>query len=220
MSRTYNCADPESRATGIREAADAIRLGQLVVLPTDTVYGLGADAFDSEAVGALLAAKARGRDMPVPVLVSSETMLAGIVADLPEAASRLADEFWPGGLTIIVRHQPSLAWDLGDSLGTVAVRMPSHPVALELITETGPLAVSSANISGSPPATTVDEAHDQLGGSVSVYLDGGECAESVPSTIVDLTGDAAFVRREGAVDVDDLRKVLPELETGGAESDE
>ncbi|MBO0827965.1 MAG: threonylcarbamoyl-AMP synthase [Streptosporangiales bacterium] len=218
MSRTYNCDEPESRATGIREAADAVRLGQLVVLPTDTVYGLGADAFDPEAVGALLAAKARGRDMPVPVLVSSETMLAGIVADLPEAASRLADEFWPGGLTIIVRHQPSLAWDLGESLGTVAVRMPAHPVALELITETGPLAVSSANISGSPPATTVDEAHDQLGGSVSVYLDGGECAESVPSTIVDLTGDAPVVRREGAIDAEELRKALPDLDAG-AESD-
>jgi L-threonylcarbamoyladenylate synthase len=219
VSHTYNCDETESRATGIREAADAIRLGQLVVLPTDTVYGLGADAFDSEAVGALLAAKARGRDMPVPVLVSTETMLAGIVADLPEAASRLSEEFWPGGLTLIVRHQPSLAWDLGDSLGTVAVRMPSHPVALELISETGPLAVSSANISGSPPATTVDEAHDQLGGSVAVYLDGGECAESVPSTIVDLTGDEPVVRREGAIDVADLRKVIPELDAG-EESDE
>lgn len=219
MSRTYNCDDPESRATGVREAADAIRLGQLVVLPTDTVYGIGADAFDAEAVGALLAAKARGRDMPVPVLVSSETMLSGIVADLPEAASKLADAFWPGGLTIIVRHQPSLAWDLGDSVGTVAVRMPSHQVALELITETGPLAVSSANISGSPPATTVDEAHDQLGGSVTVYLDGGECAESVPSTIVDLTGDEPVVRREGAIDVAALGKVLPEL-AAGAETDE
>ena len=212
MSTTYDCEDLDERENGVRAAAEAVRRGELVVLPTDTVYGLGADAFTPEAVSALLAAKARGREMPVPVLVSSESMLAGIVADLPADASALTKDFWPGGLTIIVDHAPSLAWDLGESLGTVAVRMPLHPVALELIGETGPLAVSSANVSGSPPATTVEEARDQLGDSVAVYLDGGRCTEAVPSTIVDLTGDTPVVRREGVVSVEDLRGVLPHLE--------
>lgn len=211
MSRTYDCADLDEREAGVREAADAVSRGELVVLPTDTVYGVGADAFTPDAVAALLAAKARGRDLPVPVLVGSETMLSGIVSDLPDDASLLTGEFWPGGLTIIVRHAPSLAWDLGDSLGTVAVRMPQHPVALALIAETGPLAVSSANVSGSPPAVTVDEAVDQLGDSVEVYLDGGRCEASVPSTIVDLTGDVPYVSREGAIGVEELRKVLPGL---------
>lgn len=212
MSTTYDCEELEEREKGVREAADAVRRGELVVLPTDTVYGVGADAFTPEAVSALLAAKARGRDMPVPVLVSSESMLSGIVADLPDAATRLTSDFWPGGLTIIVEHAPSLAWDLGESLGTVAVRMPLHPVALELIAETGPLAVSSANVSGSPAATTADEARDQLGDSVAVYLDGGTCADAVPSTIVDLTGDTPYVRREGVVLLEDLRAVVPEIE--------
>lgn len=214
MSRTYRCEDADERAEGVREATAAIGRGELVVLPTDTVYGVGADAFTPEAVTALLAAKARGRDMPVPVLVASQAMLAGIVEDLPKDAEALTEEFWPGGLTLVVRHNPTLAWDLGNSLGTVAVRMPQHPVALELIEETGPLAVSSANVTGGPPADTVGEAEEQLGDSVAVYLDGGRCEQGVPSTIIDLTGDTPRVRREGAVAVEDLRTVLPALEAG------
>ncbi|MQA06888.1 MAG: threonylcarbamoyl-AMP synthase [Streptosporangiales bacterium] len=212
MSRTYDCQQRTEREDGVRAAAEAVQRGELVVLPTDTVYGVGADAFTGEAVSALLAAKARGRDMPVPVLVSSEAMLSGIVSDLGADAEVLTKEFWPGGLTVIVTHAPSLAWDLGESRGTVAVRMPLHPVALELIAETGPLAVSSANVSGSPPASTVDEAVEQLGESVAVYLDGGPCIDSVPSTIVDLTGDVPYVRREGAVTLDELRAVAPAVQ--------
>lgn len=212
MSRTYDCADRDEREAGVSEAANAVRRGELVVLPTDTVYGVGADAFVPEAVSALLAAKARGRDMPVPVLVGSAAMLSGVVTDLSDEASALTREFWPGGLTVIVQHVPTLAWDLGESLGTVAVRMPLHPVALELIAETGPLAVSSANVSGSPPATTAEEAAEQLGDSVAVYLDGGPCEDAVPSTIVDLTGDVPYVRREGAVSLEELRKVVPEVQ--------
>lgn len=173
MSKTYQCEQDDERDEGVSAAAEAVARGELVVLPTDTVYGVGADAFTAEAVTALLAAKARGRDMPVPVLVASENMLAGVVAEVPESAQALASEFWPGGLTVILRHAPSLAWDLGDSKGTVAVRMPEHPVAIQLITETGPLAVSSANVTGRSPATTVDDAREQLGDSIAVYLDGG-----------------------------------------------
>lgn len=214
MSTRFRCEDPDERDTGVREAADAIRRGELVVLPTDTVYGIGADAFTPGAVEALLAAKARGSEMPPPVLVASETMLAGVVEEVSEDLESLSTVFWPGGLTVIVLQAPSLAWDLGDNKGTVAVRMPQHPVALQLIAETGPLAVSSANVSGEPAALTVAEAEEQLGESVAVYLDGGRCEQGVASTIVDLTGDFPTVRREGAVAVEELRVLLPELGSG------
>jgi tRNA threonylcarbamoyl adenosine modification protein (Sua5/YciO/YrdC/YwlC family) len=181
------------------------------VLPTDTVYGVGADAFSGPAVGALLTAKGRGRDMPVPVLVGSWLAVEGLVDELDDRARALVRAFWPGGLTLVVRHSPGLAWDLGETRGTVAVRMPLHPVAVELLAETGPLAVSSANRTGRPPATTASDALAQLGGDVAVYLDGGPCADSVPSTIVDLTGDRPRVLRVGAVDVAAVREVVPEL---------
>ncbi len=209
MSRRFDCDDPAERKRGLEQAAAAVKRGDLVVLPTDTVYGLGADAFTATAVTRLLAAKGRGRDMPVPVLVGSPRTLPGIATGLAKGANKLVEAFWPGALTIIVRHQPSLKWDLGDASGTVAVRMPLHPVAIELLTETGPMAVSSANKSGQPPASTCDEAYDQLGEQVAVYLDGGPSGEPVPSTIVDVTADPPQVLRVGAVPVSLLREVLP-----------
>ena len=213
MSRTYDCADDTERVRGIAEAAAAIRRGELVVLPTDTVYGVAADAFNPVAVNLLLAAKGRGRDMPVPVLVSSRAMLAAVVSEVTETAGRLVDEFWPGALTLVLRETPHLAWDLGEARGTVAVRMPDHPLATALIDQTGPLAVSSANRSGQPPATTAMDARLQLGASVSVYLDGGPGAAAVPSTIVDLTGDRPRLLRAGALDAEALRAVVPDLVT-------
>ena len=158
------------------------------MLPTDTVYGIGADAFDRNAVTDLLLAKGRGRDMPPPVLVGSVRAGIALIDDLGTYGRDLISEFWPGGLTLVCRATPTLNWDLGDTKGTVAVRMPLHPVALELLKETGPLAVSSANRSGQPPATTAADAEEQLGESVSVYLDGGPVREPLASTIVDLTG--------------------------------
>lgn len=212
MTRIFDCADPQQRERGLRLAAGAVRRGDLVVLPTDTVYGIGADAFRPEAVSALLAAKARGRDMPVPVLIGSPRTLEGLVLALPQTGRDLVEAFWPGALTIVCRHQPSLDWDLGEARGTVAVRMPLHPVAIELLRETGPLAVSSANRSGSPPAVTVDEAEAQLGEAVAVYLDGGPAGEPVPSTIVDVTGPTPRLLRPGALDEAALRAVVPDLE--------
>ena len=209
---TYDCSDAQERADGLREAADAIRHGLLVVLPTDTVYGVGADAFTPSAVDLLLAAKGRGREMPVPVLVDSRRMLDGIVDGLSMEVRDLADAFWPGPLTLVLRHTPSLAWDLGETRGTVAVRMPLHPVALDLIAATGPLAVSSANRSGSPPATTVEQAREQLGDDVTIFLDGGACESATPSSIIDCTGDRLRVLRLGALDADTLRSVVPDLE--------
>ena len=211
--RRYDMADPVERATGLEVAASAVRRGDLVVLPTDTVYGLGTDAFSPDAVAKLLETKGRGRDMPVPVLVGSPRTLDGIATGLTESARSLVEGFWPGGLTLVCAVQPSLQWDLGETRGTVAVRMPLHPVAIDLLMATGPMAVSSANRSGVAPATTLDEAIEQLGDGVSVYLDGGPSGEPVPSTIVDVTGDLPRLLRAGAVTEEALREVCGDLVT-------
>ena len=210
MSRTYDCTD-EDRATAIAEAATAVRRGDLVVLPTDTVYGLGADAFSPNAVRRLLDAKGRGRDVPVPVLVGSWRTVNGLVETLPDSAKDLIAAFWPGPLTLVLRQGSGLTWDLGETKGTVAVRMPLHPVAIELLTETGPLAVSSANKHGQPPPVTAADAEAQLGESVAVYLDGGPADEGTPSTIVDLTGPTPRLLREGALDRARLTEVIGDL---------
>jgi L-threonylcarbamoyladenylate synthase len=207
MSARYDCADAQQREAGISAAVTTVRAGGLVVLPTDTVYGLGADAFTPEAVSRLLAAKGRGRNMPPPVLVGSVRAASALTESLGAFGQDLIDEFWPGPLTLIFRASSTLKWDLGDTNGTVAIRMPLHPVALELLRRTGPLAVSSANKTGSPAAITADDAEGQLGDSVEVYLDGGRCADNVPSTIVDLTSSMPRVLRVGAVTIDQLRKV-------------
>ncbi|GAS98186.1 SUA5/YciO/YrdC/YwlC family protein [Mycolicibacterium canariasense] len=208
MSELFDCADPDQRAAGLASAVSAAKGGRLVVLPTDTVYGIGADAFDNDAVSALLAAKGRGRDMPVGVLVGSWHTIDGLVYAVPPSARELIQAFWPGALSLVVRHAPSLQWDLGNSAGTVMLRMPLHPVAIELLREVGPMAVSSANISGSPAAVTAQDARTQLGERVEVYLDAGPSPRGAASTIVDLTGASPRVLREGPVGVDEIAKVL------------
>ena len=197
----------------VAEAVAAVQAGRLVVLPTDTVYGIGADAFSPSAVNALLAAKGRGRDMPVPVLIGSLQTLDGIAEGVSDTARRLIDAFWPGALSLVLRHPGTLAWDLGETAGTVLVRMPLHATALEVLAAAGPMAVSSANRSGQPPATTIAEARTQLGGAIAVYLDGGQSAGSTPSTIVDVSSPDAPPRilRLGAVGAEELRTVAPEL---------
>jgi tRNA threonylcarbamoyl adenosine modification protein (Sua5/YciO/YrdC/YwlC family) len=207
MTAWYDCADQTQRAEGLTAAKDAVLRGELVVLPTDTVYGIGADAFSPAAVAHLLATKGRGRDMPPPVLVGSVRAAGALVEELGPYGQQLIDEFWPGGLTIVCRAARMLSWDLGDTRGTVAIRMPQDPVALELLKETGPMAVSSANLSGSPSATTAQQARDQLGDSVAVYLDGGEAVGGVSSTIVDLTDTAPRLLRAGAISIGQLREV-------------
>ncbi|OBI88151.1 L-threonylcarbamoyladenylate synthase [Mycobacterium asiaticum] len=208
MSDIFDCADPDQRARGIAAAVGALKAGRLVVMPTDTVYGIGADAFDSTAVDALLAAKGRGRDMPVGVLVGSWHTIEGLVYGMPDGASDLVRAFWPGALSLVVTQAPSLRWDLGDAHGTVMLRMPLHPVAIELLREVGPMAVSSANVSGQPAAVDADEAHRQLGDLVDVYLDGGPAAQQAASTIVDLSGNAPRILREGPVSVERVAEVL------------
>ena len=211
MSTTYDCRDPQGNAAAVDAAVAALRRGQLVVLPTDTVYGLAADAFNPTAVGLLLEAKGRGRDMPTPVLVPAVRTLDGLLDYVPSIARELAEAFWPGGLTLVLHHAATLAWDLGDTKGTVALRMPLDPVALAVLEQTGPLAVSSANRTGLPAPTDAAEAARQLGTAVEVYLDGGVTGDPVASTILDLTGDVPVVLRAGAVSLEQLRTVLPDL---------
>ena len=208
MTQTFDTTDEAQRSTGIASAVSAVKDGRLVVLPTDTVYGVGADAFDPAAVTALLAAKGRGRDMPVPVLVGSWQTIDGLAFAVPEAARELIHAFWPGALSIVVQQAPSLQWDLGEGRGTVMVRMPLHPVAIELLREVGPMAVSSANISGRPPAITADDARRQLGELVGVYLDAGPSQQQAASTIIDLTGPTPHILREGPVGADEIATVL------------
>jgi L-threonylcarbamoyladenylate synthase len=208
MSPIFDCSDPEQRATGIASAISAVKDGRLVVMPTDTVYGIGADAFDASAVAALLAAKGRGRDMPVPVLVGSWHTIDGLALSVPHTARELVRAFWPGALSLIVRQAPSLQWDLGDARGTVMLRMPLHPVAIELLREVGPMAVSSANLSGQPPAITAEDARMQLGDVVEVYLDAGPSERQAASTIVDLTGETPRILRTGPISAGDVARVL------------
>lgn len=207
MSMRFDCRDPERRTAGIDAAVTAARGGELIVLPTDTVYGVGTDAFTPAAVTTMLAAKGRGRSLPPPVLVGTARAAAALTEDLGAFGQDLIDEFWPGALTLVFRASPTLAWDLGDTKGTVALRMPLHSVALDVLRQTGPLAVSSANRHGQPAAVTVDEAEQQFGEAISVYLDGGPCDGNVPSTILDLTGTIPKVLRAGAIPVDRLRAV-------------
>ncbi|WP_328996910.1 L-threonylcarbamoyladenylate synthase [Kribbella sp. NBC_01245] len=196
-------------------AVDAIEAGELVVLPTDTVYGLAADAFKAEAVQRLLDTKGRGRDMPPPVLISVVDTMDALATDIPEAGRELCKAFWPGPLTVICHAQTSLMWDLGETQGTVALRVPDQADTRELLSRTGPLAVSSANLSGQPAATDVYDAERQLGDAVAVYLDGGVSPKGEPSTIVDLTGDIPNVVRVGALSVEDLRKVVRRISAPG-----
>jgi L-threonylcarbamoyladenylate synthase len=211
MSTTYPTASDEERESAVEAAAAAIQRGSLVVLPTDTVYGVGADAFDHAAVQALLDAKGRGREMPPPVLVSAATTLAALASNIQSYVDALTEAFWPGPLTLVCEQQPSLTWDLGDTRGTVAVRMPDHEIALALLERTGPLAVSSANLSGLPAATEAAAAEGMLGESVEVVLDGGPSPKGESSTILDVRLSQPRLLRLGAVSVAALNDVLQPL---------
>jgi L-threonylcarbamoyladenylate synthase len=204
----FDLSDEAQREAGIAAAALAVQRGQLVALPTDTVYGVGADAFSARAVSKLLSAKGRGREMPPPVLVSAATTLDALAVGIPAYARELVKRLWPGPLTLVCKQQTSLQWDLGDTRGTVAVRMPDHEVALDLLGRTGPLAVSSANRSGMPAATDADGVEEMLGDRLEVLLDGGPTKGDVPSTIVDVTGETGRLLRAGAVSLEDLNDLL------------
>lgn len=207
-SKIYHCLELDEREAGLSAAVDAVQAGQCIVLPTDTVYGIGADAFNNDAVAKLLATKRRGPDMPVPVLVGSWTTIQGLVREFSDTAKILVEAFWPGGLSIVVPEAPSLPWNLGDTRGTVLLRMPNQPLALELLQRTGPMAVSSANISGNPPALNAANAKQQFGDAVGIYLDGGDAQVGEPSTIVDISGPQPVVLREAAISAERIGEVL------------
>jgi L-threonylcarbamoyladenylate synthase len=212
VTSRFDCQDPTDRTAGLEAARQAISAKRCVVLPTDTVYGIAADAFSPQAVATLLAAKGRGRTMPPPVLMPGIATLDGLATAVSEDARRFANEFWPGALTLILRAQPSLTWDLGETKGTVALRVPDDAVAREILDATGPLAVSSANRSGQPAATTADDAEEQLGEAVEVYLSDGvrpESGEALASTIVDCTGSVPRVVRQGALPLAELQRIAP-----------
>jgi L-threonylcarbamoyladenylate synthase len=221
----FDCTgdEPADTAEACEAARLAIKDGECIVLPTDTVYGIGADAFSAEAVQRLLDAKSRGRDMPPPVLIGEATLIRTLAVDVPEPAHALVDKHWPGALTVICRIQPSLRMDLGETKGTIALRVPDHELARDILRRTGPMAVSSANISGQPAAMTCDEAIEQLGDSVSVYLDGGPLGGSgggAPSTIVDFTqNEEGQVLRRGGISVETLRETVPDLRDMGDEAE-
>ncbi|WP_411373645.1 L-threonylcarbamoyladenylate synthase [Arthrobacter sp. MPF02] len=213
MTTTYDCTVDDQRAQGLEHAQRAISEKKCVVFPTDTVYGIAADAFSPQAVTMLLVSKGRSRTMPPPVLIPRINALDGLATEVSADARKLAEAFWPGGLTLILHAQPSLDWDLGETKGTVALRMPDDEIAQELLTLTGPLAVSSANRTGQAPAQTAAAAREQLADSVEVYLEGGfrpaEGELAVPSTIVDATGPRLRVVRNGAISLDQLREHVP-----------
>lgn len=213
MATIFDCSEPAGILTGMRLARAALGRGELVVLPTDTVYGLAADAFNPAAVQRLLEAKGRGRQSPPPVLIPTIATLEALAEHVSDEVRALTTAFWPGALTVIVAARETLRWDLGDTNGTVALRMPNNVFALELLAEIGPLAVSSANLTGQAPATTIANAEKMLGNSVSVYLDGGEVGLSfadaaLGSTIVDATGDTVRVVRHGVISEEQIRAVL------------
>ena len=214
----------------LQPACEHLRAGGLVILPTDTVYGIGCNAADAGAVERLLAAKGRGRQMPPPVLVADPADLTGIVAQVPEAARALMEAFWPGALTLILEADETLTWDLGETGGTLAVRMPAHELALNLLRRSGPLAVTSANPTGAPPATDAASARGAFPGRVwgteelaqdagaagtvrredILLLDGGATPGPVPSTIVTLAGEharAPRILRQGVLALADLERV-------------
>jgi tRNA threonylcarbamoyl adenosine modification protein (Sua5/YciO/YrdC/YwlC family) len=224
-NRIYDCSLDTDLLTGMRLAKVSLGRNELVVFPTDTVYGIASDAFSTEGVRALLAAKGRGPQSPPPVLIGTVQTMQALAEDVPDVANRLAATFWPGALTMILKSQSSLTWDLGETKGTVALRMPDHKIALALLQETGPLAVSSANLTGQPAATTCQQAEQYLGESVAVYLDGGNSPKGEASTIIDLTdvvdsydtdgkitttGKIKIVRR-GALSADKIRSIAGDL---------
>lgn len=211
VTQQFDAYQADQRTAAISAAVQAIGNRELIVLPTDTVYGVGADAFSPQAVAVLLAAKGRSRQSPPPVLIGSIQVLDALATDLPDTGRDLAHHFWPGALTLIFNAQPSLSWDLGETHGTVALRQPDDTLAQQILQNTGPLAVSSANRHGQAAATSIDEAQQALGQSISVYINDGQRNSQQASTIVDCTVTPHRVLRSGAITIEELRRVVPDV---------
>ena len=195
--------------SAIQRALELLRAGELVAFPTDTVYGVGADALSDDAVGKLFIAKVRPASKPIALLVSPEQDLGEIASEVPADVTELARRFWPGGLTVILRRSAAVPDAVTVGAPTVGIRVPNHPVALRLLRELGrPLATTSANLSGRVSPTTAQEVFAQLNGRVPLILDGGRCPGGVESTVLDLTTPTPLVRRLGAVPREALESAL------------
>lgn len=212
MTRTFATTDPLERERGLVMAASVVRRGGLVVLPVESSYALATDPFRVTGVAALLASKGRPSGTPVPIMVPSAATLDGILDRVTPPIAALTRAFWPGALTLVARSARSLSWELGGTPGTVTVRMPLHPVALELLGRSGLLAVMAANGPGQAPPVDCAAALDQLTGTIEVALDAGPRSDAAPSTIVDVTGEVPVLVREAAISAEALRAVVPELE--------
>jgi tRNA threonylcarbamoyl adenosine modification protein (Sua5/YciO/YrdC/YwlC family) len=210
-----DCREPASWGPALDEAVNVLGRGGLVVVPTDTVYGLAAEAFTPDAVAALAAATQKPDGVPPAVLVPDARTVDGLCADVPDAARALLAAFWPGRLTLVLHAQPSLAWDLGDDGRTVAVRMPDHPAALALLRRTGPLAVTGAHGAGQSPPSRADGVLPGAGG-VQLVLDAGELPVAGRSTVLDATGPVPRLLRAGAIGLDELRAVTGVLDLDGS----
>ncbi|MDF2626291.1 MAG: putative translation factor [Symbiobacteriaceae bacterium] len=203
-------AQPE--VAPLAEAAATIRSGGLVAFPTETVYGLGADAANAAAVERIFVAKGRPSDNPLIVHVSDRGMLSDVVREIPPKADRLAERFWPGPLTLVLPKRPTVPDSVTGGLDTVGVRMPHHPVALALIRAAGvPIAAPSANRSGRPSPTAADHVVEDLAGRIDIILDGGETGVGVESTVLDLTVDPPVLLRPGGVTLEQLTKEIGEV---------
>src|SRR5690606_12953632 len=212
MATIHDCSNPDELLTGMRLARVAIGRGDLVVLPTDTVYGVAADAFNPTAVQRLLDAKGRTRQSPPPVLIPGIPTLDALASEVPDQVRALVAEFWPGGLTVILPARDSLQWDLGETGGTVALRMPDNRVALELLSEIGPLAGCSVNLAGERAGQNGALDEGMLGCSDTVFLDRGE-GRAAGLTSVDDTGllqegGELKIVRQGVISADAIAEVL------------
>jgi len=188
-------------------AVELVRQGKMVAFPTDTVYGLGVAAFDPQGIEELYIVKERENSKAIAVLLSSAAELAKVTAAMNETARRLAERFWPGPLTLVVPRHPDLPGNLSP-LVTIGVRMPDHPLALALIAQTGPLAVTSANLSGGENTSTAQEVYAQLSGRIPLILDGGRTPGGSPSTVVDCTAEELVILRQGPISLHEMQTIL------------
>ena len=202
-TKILNAQDPQA----LRQALEILNKGGLVAFPTDTVYGVGALAFDEAAVKSIYAAKDRPVEKAIPVLIGKPDDLAKVTQETPEMANLLAKRFWPGPLTLVVPKHPNLP-ETVSAAPTVGVRVPDHGVARQLLSAAGPMAVTSANISGQPSPSTAEEVAAQLGGRIALIIDGGKTPGGVPSTVVDCCGAEPAILREGPISLEQIRAAL------------
>ena len=209
---TYiDCTDPANRERAVTQAVQTARRHQLVVFPTDSVYAIACDAFSAIGVERLIEAKERVSSAGLPVMVGSIRAGKALMRALPAESEALVNGFWPGSLTIVSAAQPTLNWDLGGRDETVTLRMPVHPLALDILRDVGPMVVVAANKPGESAPLNCADARTQLGDSGYLYLDCGPCQPAPPSTVVDLTDSPPQLLREGELSLETLQTVAPSL---------